>query len=526
MRKLFVLGVSVCVAMAIAGCRGDDDDTGTDGGRRDSGPGVDASVRNTTIQKIQMGMEPEGSIVSVVGAVVTAQKTRTCGTAMCFDVWVQEPAGGMYSGVMLFGVPQAVAATLARGDEVSFTGEVDEFMAGGTTPDTDSVTEIKVSSVTKTGTGKTTPVSTVTPAMLAAKATAEPWEGVLVKIENFMVANAFTSSGTTVSWNVWGGGIVDDELFGLPQGPRSKDCLASAQGPLHYFYGYKIFPRDASDLVTTAGTGCPAFDLEFTMAECTDGVDNDFDGFRDCKMGTTPGTGDFSCESYCASLTPPLVTTAPVALSIATLRGAVPPDNTLIKLTNVIITAIDSRPNGTSASAVNNIWVADNAAAAASQGIMIFAPNEASVAGLSVGQTVTVLGKVLPFTATGGGQEVEIARDPYVFGAAGTTAVVPLDSTLAEANMEDREGVLVRIAAVKAAAAPAMGETLLTPMGTATTPTLVMTDNLIDLASVVANTCFTSVTGIIRHGRCGTSPAFTACYKLDVTALTGAAACN
>ena len=111
MRKLVVLGVSVCVAMAVAGCRGDDDDTGTDGGRRDSGPGVDASVRNTTIQKIQMGMEPEGSIVSVVGAVVTAQKTRTCGTAMCFDVWVQEPAGGMYSGVMLFGVPQAVAAT-------------------------------------------------------------------------------------------------------------------------------------------------------------------------------------------------------------------------------------------------------------------------------------------------------------------------------------------------------------------------------------------------------------------------------
>ena len=105
MRKLFVLGVSVCVAMAVAGCRGDDDDTSTDGGRRDSGMGADASVRNTTIQKIQMGMEPEGSIVSVVGAVVTAQKTRTCGTAMCFDVWVQEATGGMYSGVMLFGVP-------------------------------------------------------------------------------------------------------------------------------------------------------------------------------------------------------------------------------------------------------------------------------------------------------------------------------------------------------------------------------------------------------------------------------------
>lgn len=524
MRKLFVLGVSVCVAMAVAGCRGDDDDTGTDGGRRDSGMGADASVRNTTIQKIQMGMEPEGSIVSVVGAVVTAQKTRTCGTAMCFDVWVQEPTGGMYSGVMLFGVPQAVAATLMRGDEVSFTGEVDEFMAGGTSPDTDSVTEIKVSSVTKTGTGKTTPVSTVTPTMLAAKATAEPWEGVLVKIENFMVANAFTSSGTTVSWNVWGGGIVDDELFGLPQGPRQKDCLMSAQGPLHYFYGYKIFPRDAADLVTTAGTGCPAFDLEFSMAECTDGVDNDFDGFRDCKMGTTAGTGDFSCESYCASVG--MSTPAAMPFTIAALRSASPavPDNTMIKLTNVFVTAVDTRVNAVSATAVNSFWVSDALNAAPGTGIMIFNPNESSVAGITVGSMVTVHGKVLAFMATGGGSELEIGRDPFVPAGTGTGTIVPLASTIATVAAEANEGVLVTIPAVKAVAAPANGETVLTPQ-VAGAGTIVMTDNIIDLASVAANTCFASVTGIVRHGRCGTSPNFTACYKLDATVLTTPTAC-
>ena len=48
-------------------------------------------------------------------------------------------------------------------------------------------------------------------------------------------------------------------------------------GVVDYFFDYLVLPRSAADLNTSA-TGCPAAE-----ALCGDSIDNDGNGFADCK---------------------------------------------------------------------------------------------------------------------------------------------------------------------------------------------------------------------------------------------------
>jgi predicted extracellular nuclease len=135
------------------------------------------------------------------------------------------------------------------GDGVVVTGMVEEF--DGSDDDwADTLTEIDFSlsgdSSLLPGNNVDLPVPTVVAAAdLVDAATAEEWEGVLVRIEDVTVVEADLGFG---EWSVTGGARVDDQIFEYV--PTAGEGFASITGVLTYNYGtYKIVPRDAADLV-------------------------------------------------------------------------------------------------------------------------------------------------------------------------------------------------------------------------------------------------------------------------------------
>src|SRR5690606_36563744 len=87
------------------------------------------------------------------------------------------------------------------------------------------------------------------PPDLVDAATAEPYEGVLVRVEGVTVATAADNFG---EWTVGAGPPVDDLFFAMGDWPKPNpgDTFTSITAPLHYsFENYKLVPRTAADLV-------------------------------------------------------------------------------------------------------------------------------------------------------------------------------------------------------------------------------------------------------------------------------------
>ena len=119
---LALLGLGL--GLSVAACRGGDgDDTNVD---PDAPPPMDMGPNpDVRIQEIQSPNMPKGTAVSVKGVVVTAIDSFGGRTG---DFFVQEPGGGEFSGVKVFGAPLDQVAMLAPGDLIDITGaEKDEF---------------------------------------------------------------------------------------------------------------------------------------------------------------------------------------------------------------------------------------------------------------------------------------------------------------------------------------------------------------------------------------------------------------
>jgi hypothetical protein len=192
-----------------------------------------------TIYEIQEGVVPTGSEVDITAVIVTAVGPS--------GLFVQEPGSGPYSGIFVFTGGMSGASI---GDEVDVSG---------TTAEQDGLTEIVTGmggAVNPTGgSGVVIAPEVVALAELADPRTAEPWEGVLVRVEGALTVEALpgfsefdVGDGTDVV-------RIDDFVY---------DALADAgafpelgigagfsaiQGPLHYtFAAFKIAPRAAADL--------------------------------------------------------------------------------------------------------------------------------------------------------------------------------------------------------------------------------------------------------------------------------------
>src|SRR4051812_25271634 len=95
MTRSTLLCAALC--LAVAACRGSS--SGDDGGDDAAVDGVNAD--DATIYDIQ-GSLPVGTQVNIRGVLVTAIDNYG---AKKGNIWVQEPAGGAYSGVLVFGAP-------------------------------------------------------------------------------------------------------------------------------------------------------------------------------------------------------------------------------------------------------------------------------------------------------------------------------------------------------------------------------------------------------------------------------------
>lgn len=187
-------------------------------------------------------------------------------------VWLEQPSGGLRSGVKFF----SPATAMGEGDDVTIAGFPSEFF---------DETEFSGAIFERNhGPGVMPPPIDIPAANLAALndtvvagGTREPYEGVLIKIHDVAIDNDSTGHG---EWRVKrGGGCWDDPDCGdtLTVGargfgvysfvPTNGAQLVSLEGPVEISFDVlKIEPREDSDFVVAGTTGIDHTDWHLALA--------------------------------------------------------------------------------------------------------------------------------------------------------------------------------------------------------------------------------------------------------------------
>ena len=439
MRKLSLLAL----VLGFAACR---DSSGGD----TQGTDTNTTGNDTKIQDIQDPAMTNGTPVTVKGVVVTAIDNYGGKTG---DFWIQEPEGGEFSGIHVYGAPLDQVAALAVGDVVDVSGaEKDDFAYSAFDPGF-AITELKplaggVMTVAKTGANMVLQPQVVNalmigglPDFMARAAEWEKWEGVLIKIENVSASDdqkcvgSMCTDSTLQKVQVTGDVVIESALAPFPETNASAtgavdrgECLASVTGVLDYFFDYLLLPRTTSEYVLTGGT-CPTED---SMSLCGDGMDNDGNGFMDCA--------DNSC--VVAS------TTCRMAYDITDLQ----PESATITM------GVDLQDVRVVAHSYNkeHIWVQMNQAAAPNEGIYVRGTgNKADLTTFAVGSRVDIIGRAVEFNdMTGTDTLTQVQAYSITAGTGATQTPTPVTgqtaATLAVAlTGEPYEGVLVTLSDVR-----------------------------------------------------------------------------
>jgi hypothetical protein len=496
-RSSSTASLAATLLLAAAACRGGDD-TG------DDTPTPDAMSDDVSIYDVQ-GSLPIGTQVNLRGVVVTAIDTYGERTG---NFWVQEPDGGPFSGVLVFGAPLTAVADLQVGDVVDLEDVVKTEFALADDTSGRTTTELEPPeggeiTVTVISSGAPPEPAVVDALAIGLLPTAqerddalEQWEGVLIRVENVSVLEELDQIGGTPQdppfeeLRVTGPLSVDTSLAAIE--PVTRDtCLASITGIGDYFFNYKLLPRATGDVVA-GGSGCPAQEADATT--CDDGLDNEADGFADCA--------DFSCRdvAVCVQDT-----------TISMIQMGMVADGATVALNDVVVTAVDDL--GGTAGDLKGFWAADSLAAAPYNGVYVFLEVTTLPAGIVVGATVDIQGAVDEFDLPNPFPDGPISGDTLteIDARAGTGAVTvvappggslptPLTgvgaSTLSAIDTgEPYEGVLVQFGPAKVTATPGFDQlTLNTATGTIT-----VDDEAFNYASssYTSGTCFTSVVGVM-----------------------------
>ncbi|PCC75041.1 hypothetical protein SAMN02745121_03754 [Nannocystis exedens] len=191
-----------------------------------------------TIFDIQQGMVPEGNVVTVENVVVTSPLTFKKD-----GFFVQDPAGGEYSGIYVYINQNPDMLAVQPGDVVTINGLYTEFY------DMSQITAGQAGDVIVTGTDAVPSPIVVAPADIATGgAMAENYESVLVSVENVTVAAEADMFG---EWTIDDGLRLDDLFFATADWPKPMvgDTFTSITGPLVFsFENFKLAPRTAEDL--------------------------------------------------------------------------------------------------------------------------------------------------------------------------------------------------------------------------------------------------------------------------------------
>ncbi len=474
---------------------------------RDGGGGsdIDATPQPTeySIQDVQSAKVADGAEVVLKGVIVTAIDAYGARTG---TFYVQEPEGGPFSGVLVFGAKLTDVAGLAIGDVVDISNaEKDEFLPPGDTTNR-TVTELKaltggVMMITKTG--HTTPPA---PYELPLKTLAalpasqrdeelEKWEGVPVVVRNVSQLSAVRQVGNTdptfQEFNTHGTVRVDTSMAAFPATLAQDLCLLSVTGLGDYFYNYKIIPRSTAEIVL-GGTECPA--PEVGPTSCKNGNDDDLDGFADC--------GDFSCAQDFTSTCQVNATVEQVQLGTYPTNQAAPG---LVFLTDVFVTGVTTSTDS-ARQALKSVWVADSATAAANHGVQVFFGRATIPTGVEIGAKVDVVGTVIEFdnSPAAGDKLTEVNNPAMRVKAAPSDPLVALGgipiTTVKDigAAGEPYEGVLMTFSNLKVTAINTTTEEI-TLADTAVPPnTITVDDDLWDYAAgdYAMDRCYSSVTAI------------------------------
>jgi hypothetical protein len=485
----------LALVLGLTGCR-------DSGGNHMGTPDSNTSSDDVTIQEIQSDAMPacDPAVpdtckeLVIKGVVVTAIDTYGAKTG---DFWVQEPEGGPYSGVHVYGAPLDQVAALAVGDVVDIAGAQKAEFALSSDMSGYKMTELEpveggTMSVTKVSSGMPLEPQVVDALaigrmsdFMARYAEWEKWEGVLIKVNNVSAMSADACVGsqctdaTLHKFDITGDVLVESALAPMPTPSIARgDCLASVTGVLDYFFDYQILPRRTEE-IATGGSMCPP--PENSPALCTDGIDNDANGFGDCN--------DRSCitvESSCRTVT-----------TISAIQTASTPPAGGIALQDVYVAAISKNKK--------NMWVQTSLTAAANEGIYVYGPGS-NLDTFPVGSRVNIIGTVDEFNDAMGTETLTEVRALSVTPSTmGNGTVVPVISqNVTDLSTEPYESVLVTLTNVKVskvgvpctngAVPPAcsygVGEITQYPGAL-----VAKTDDDIALLTT-ANACYASVTGI------------------------------
>ena len=428
MNRLLCLAMIASLATA-NGCRGDkpgdgdvDAATPVDAAPTPDAPPPPGCDNDSAIQDVQdVGLNVDTG-VALCDVVITAIDTYGDTQNVMF---VQEPDGGAYSGVMLyFGSTGTVPAGLAVGDLVNVTGGVKSEFAYNNDTSGRTMTEIVPGPggaiiVEKVGDGTVPTPEVVDPiALVTDDNEAERWESVLVQMNDVAVVGGIGGTGDRFHANVTGPVELEGRMTDALAAVALDECLAQVVGPLAYFRNYQVYPRTPEDIVT-GGTNCLAPEA---TATCMDGLDNDYDGFLDCF--------DFGCQATEPACVPDT--------TVAQIQDGTIPEGTQVMLAGVLVTGLSSDRK--------HLWIMDNGPAAMYNGIYVYMGGTAVAQPpeVDIGTVLNVSGRVSEYQ--GYTELVDAVLTPL-----GTTAT-PLALTGADTNTlsddavnEPYEGVLVEL---------------------------------------------------------------------------------
>jgi predicted extracellular nuclease len=437
------------VVVGLVACRG-----GGNNGDDQPTPDGNTNTDDVTIQEIQNDAMPACDPATpatcvelkIKGVVVTAIDKFGAKTG---DFWVQEPGGGPYSGVHVYGAPLDQVGALALGDVVDIAGAQKSEFALTSDTSGNKLTELEpveggAMTVTKVMSGTPLQPQVVDAFAIglmtdfhAREAEWEKWEGVLVVLNNVNTTTADTCVGTACSddtlhkFGVTGDVLVESALSAMPTPTIVRDtCLASVTGVVDYFFDYQVLPRTTSE-IATGGSACPP--LENSPELCADGMDNDGNGFADCN--------DFTCQATQAAC----VTQTTIAqVQAGTATG-------LVQLDSVYVTSLSFSKK--------NLWVASSLTAAPNEGIYVFRGSGATALDAAMfgpGAKVTVKGTVQEsnndmtgdtLTQIGSNPTVTLVTAPATAPTAVTDQTA--SSLIAASTGEPYESVLVTLSNVK-----------------------------------------------------------------------------
>lgn len=223
-----------------AGGGSDDGQDGEDTAPPDDDPPEDSGAPEPpdwTVYDVQQGLVPSGTRVELGPLVASAP-------AASFGFYLQDPAGGPHSGIWIYtGYLEGGWRPPVEGERVQITGTVGEY----TTFTDSSQTQLVLESgddLSFLERGDPPVPQRLELASAVDPVLAEPWEGVLVEIENLTVEDADAGYGEFV---VEGGLRVDDLLYAAEV--ADGDTFTSIIGVFGYGYGtHKLLPRFREDL--------------------------------------------------------------------------------------------------------------------------------------------------------------------------------------------------------------------------------------------------------------------------------------